>query len=94
MIKAAAAVIVTNLRIGKMDKLIKSLLETLHKEPMTAHQLAKKLEKNLGGIVTTLQFMSFEKWVTQDETDRTLRLTPLGRTYLRSLTKAVKDQAS
>ena len=33
-----------------MDKLIKPLLETLDKEPMTPHQLAAKLEKNVGVI--------------------------------------------
>jgi DNA-binding PadR family transcriptional regulator len=85
LIKAAEAAIVMILRIGKMDKLIKPLLETLDKEPMTPHQLAEKLEKGLGGIVTTLRFMSFEKWVRQDETTKILDLTPLGRTYLRNL---------
>ena len=85
MIKAAEAAIVLNLRMGKMDKLIKPLLETLDKEPMTPHQLAEKLEKKVGVIVTTLRFMSFEKWVRQDETTKTLRLTPLGRAYLRNL---------
>ncbi len=68
-----------------MDELIKPLLETLDKEPMTPHQLAEKLQKKVGFIVTTLRFMSFEKWVQQDETTRALRLTPLGRTYLRNL---------
>jgi DNA-binding PadR family transcriptional regulator len=80
--------------MGKMDKLIKSLLETLNKEPMTPHQLAEKLEKNLGGIVTTLRFMSFEKWVAQDETTNILHLTPLGRTHLRNLKKGVEEQLS
>jgi DNA-binding PadR family transcriptional regulator len=79
---------------GKMDKLIKSLLETLNKEPMTPHQLAQKLEKNLGGIVTTLRFMSFEKWVAQDETTKILHLTPIGRTHLRNLKKGVEEQLS
>jgi DNA-binding PadR family transcriptional regulator len=68
-----------------MDKLIKPLLETLDKEPMTPHQLAEKLEKKIGGIITTLRFMSFEKWVSQDETTKMLHLTSLGRTYLRNL---------
>jgi len=85
LIKIAEAAIVLNLRMGKLDKLIKPLLETLDKEPMNPHQLAEKLEKNLGVIVTTLRFMSFEKWVRQDETTKILRLTPLGRTYLRNL---------
>jgi hypothetical protein len=71
--------------MGKMDKLIKPLLETLDKEPMTPHQLAEKLEKKLGFIVTTLRFMSFEKRVRQDETTKILRLPPLGRAYLRNL---------
>jgi DNA-binding PadR family transcriptional regulator len=71
--------------MGRMDNLIKSLLKTLDKEPMTPHQLAEKLEKKIGGIMTTLRFMSFEKWVSQDETTRMLHLTPLGRTYLRNL---------
>jgi hypothetical protein len=73
--------------MGNMDKLIRSLLETLHAEPLTPHQLAEKLEQKLGGLVTTLRFMSFEKWVTQDETTRTVHLTPIGRTYLRNLQK-------
>ena len=68
-----------------MDKLIKALLETLDKEPMTPQQLAGKLKQNLGGLVTTLRFMSFEKWVSQEETTKLLHLTPLGRTYLRTL---------
>jgi DNA-binding PadR family transcriptional regulator len=85
LIKAAEAAIVVNLRMGRMDNLIKSLLKTLDKEPMTPHQLAEKLEKKIGGIMTTLRFMSFEKWVSQDETTRMLHLTPLGRTYLRNL---------
>ena len=75
-----------------MEKLIKSMLETLNKEPMTPHQLAEKLEKNLGSIMTTLRFMSFEKWVTQDETTKCLLLTPLGRTYFRNLKKGVEGQ--
>ena len=75
-----------------MDKLIKSLLETLDKEPMTPHQLAEKLEKNLGGIVTILRFMSFEKWVMQDETTKMMHLTPLGRTYLRNLKQVAEEQ--
>ena len=73
-----------------MDTLIKPLLETLDKEPMDPHQLAGKLEKKLGGIVTTLRFMSFEKWVRQDETTKVLQLTPLGRTYLRNLKQGVE----
>ena len=68
-----------------MDELIKPLLETLDKEPMNPHQLADKLEEKVGAIVTTLRFMSFEKWVQQDETTKILRLTPLGRAYLRNL---------
>jgi DNA-binding PadR family transcriptional regulator len=78
--------------MGRMDNLIKPLLETLDKEPMTPHQLAEKLEKKVGGIMTTLRFMSFEKWVRQDETTKMLHLTPLGRTYLRNLKQGGEEQ--
>jgi hypothetical protein len=84
-IKAAEAAIVLNLRIVKMDKLIKPLVETLDKEAMTPHQLVEKLEKNLGAIVTTLRFMSFEKWVRQDQTTKIVRPNPSRRSYLRNL---------
>ena len=76
LIKAAESAIMVKLRMGKMDKLIKPLLETLDNESMTPHQLADKLEKKLGAIVTILRFMSFEKWVRQDETTKMLHLLP------------------
>jgi hypothetical protein len=57
LIKAAEAFIVVYLRMDRMDKLIKHLLETLDEETMTPHQLAEKLEKKIVGIITTLRFM-------------------------------------
>jgi hypothetical protein len=57
LIKAAEAFIVVYLRMDRMDKLIKPLLETLDEETMTPHQLAEKLEKKIVGIITTLRFM-------------------------------------